>query len=392
MALEIYPMKTEQELWELLFQLGEIRPAKPKATLFEVIVDQKDLKLAKRFIAGGHKLSERYAGGHSLSLAAKHGSMEMVRYFIENAPDLDQVNTVDGANSLLSAAIERIANATQEDLDLAFDIFAYLIAKPELSVLFDGAFRACAGHKQVTPALMLLDAGFEDHDVRVGQKTYTLLSQDLDERGLSEFASLLRGDAVDLEQMKRTETKQRESSRALDAELTAAFAEIEPTPKPLTGSDFKVRYKELLEQIASGELSSVLDSTDSFKGRSVIEFAAQNGLNELVEVLLQYAKPQASAKKNAAIAAATYGYLDILKRLKTHKLAVEKTAKTKNSPLSEACRYGHLAIVEYLLELGANPDCGESSGHGFSMEDLAGGEFRKQIIEALNRARKNRPG
>ena len=95
------------------------------------------------------------------------------------------------------------------------------------------------------------------------------------------------------------------------------------------------------------------------------------------------AKAAAASKKDAAVAAATYGHIGVLKLLNDAGAKVEATPKGSNSPLSEACRYGHLNVVSYLLELGADPASSDGSGHDFTLVDLAGGENRAAIIAAL---------
>ena len=88
-------------LWKTLFDVAPIRPRKPRATLYEVIVDLQDLELAKQYVEGGHAISQRFGGGDSLSLAAKHGDMEFVRFFFENA------DTSKGTSTLMWSVIER---------------------------------------------------------------------------------------------------------------------------------------------------------------------------------------------------------------------------------------------------------------------------------------------
>ena len=46
-----------------------------------------------------------------------------------------------------------------------------------------------------------------------------------------------------------------------------------------------------------------------------------------------------------------------------------------------------LEALRFLLERGASPNAGDSSGHGFTLDDLAGGPHRSEIIAALEARR-----
>jgi hypothetical protein len=170
--------------------------------------------------------------------------------------------------------------------------------------------------------------------------------------------------------------------RNLLGSITAGGREPE-----LKGDAFTTQYERLIDEIRAGQWSGALDSTDPRDARSVLEFAAENGMVELTRAVLEFGASPDGAGDSAAIAAATYGHIEILRALAEAGVAVEKTSKRKNSPLSEACRYGHLEIVRFLLARGADPNAGDSSGHGFKMDDLAGGVHRSEIIAALEIAR-----
>ena len=156
----------------------------------------------------------------------------------------------------------------------------------------------------------------------------------------------------------------------------------------LTGAEFKARYQSLLDEVRAGEWDGQLPSADRRFGRTVIEFAAANGFADLVEQVAarqtDVGKGAGSPGMQAAIAAATYGHLNVLRVLQDCGVAMQETPRGKNSPLSEACRYGHYDVVAYLLELGADPDSGDGSGHDLTLVDIAGGEQRDKIIAALN--------
>ena len=383
-------MPKDRELWSRLFEIGPIRRPKPTASLYEVIAHVGDLDLAKRYVEGGHDISRRLVGGHSLSLAVMHGDLEFVRYFIDNAPDLDHANTVDGANDLLSSAVERLSKSDDSGLETSIAVLAYLLEKPELRPQMAAAFMTSAATHQVTAAEMLLEAGLEDEDVRTGPDTFTPLAKHLEDINFPEFAALLKGKPVDIEALRQKQSAEREEAAALAGILGSVTSSA--SKAKLEGAELESSYRALVDETRAGKWTAALDSLDPHDQRSVIEFAAQCGFDDLVSAIFDVGAPAPRAAYQAAIAAAVYGHLDVLRTLESNGVAIEKTSKDRNSPLSEACRYGHLDIVSYLLELGADPDAGESSGHGFTMDQLAGGENRGRIIAALDHYRANPVG
>jgi hypothetical protein len=374
-------MGAEKDFWALLFKLGAIIPTRPKSTLYDVIVGQQGLDKAKRYVAGGHAISQRYAGGHSLCLAARHGDLEFLRYFIENAPGLENANSLEGPNDILSEAVERIAKSGDEALPESMAVFEYLARQAELRLQFPNAFITCAFQEQITVAQALIAAGLGDEEVHGDRGELIKLSERLEGLKQPDFAALIRGDDVDLETLKRKEAKEREEGDQLASLLgSISFGGREPE---LTGDAFTAQYNALIDEIRAGQWTGVLGSSDPKDARSVLEFAGENGFTELARAVLETHAPTDSDAHRAAIAAATYGHFEFLQVLAEAGVAVEKTSKKRNSPLSEACRYGHLDIVRNLLELGANPNAGDSSGHGFTLDDLAGSEHRNEIIAAL---------
>ena len=374
-------MGKAKDLWKRLFKLGVVKPVRPRRTLYDVIVDEQGLEVAKQYVEGGHDVSQRWAGGHSLTLATRHGDLEFVRYFVENAPDLDQANTLDGPYDILPEAVKRIGKSDDDALPESVAIFEYLLGKPELRSQYVEAFCACATHHQVTPAQALIAAGLGDEPTRGSMGEDITLSERLDGFDQTEFAALIRGEDVDLEAMKRKERKERRRGDPL-AMIFGMLPSGGHEPE-LKGEAFTTKYNELIDQIRAGDWDAALGSRDPKENRSVLDFAAENGFVELARIVVEKGQIPDDEGHRAARSAATYGHLEVLQVLAEAGVAVEKTSKNKDSPLSEACRYGYPDIVRFLLERGASPNAGDSSGHSFTLDDLAGGPHRSEIIAAL---------
>lgn len=369
-----------EQLWEVLYELAPVKRPKPPSTLYDVIVDGADLDAVKRYVAGGHDLCQQFAGGHSVALAIKHGDADFVRYFVESSKELDVVH------GLLEAGVKRLSESTGEELGVANAVFEYLLQQPFAKTQLASAYLAAAVAGQYTAARSIVDAGLEDEEIRVGANQTARLSEQLDTLGQVEFAALLTGTAVDEAKLLRRERKEQQRNAELKDMLGSAVSFAEQSV--LDGDAFESRYRDLIRAIKAGKWDAALAQRESRFGRNAIEFAAAQGFDELVGVILAArpmpAKAAAVANQAAAVAAATWGHLDTLKVLKGAGVAVEATPSGDNSPLSEACRYGHLEIVEYLLDQGADPASGDGSGHDFTLSQLAGGPHREQIVAALN--------
>ena len=372
-------MKLANGLWGVLFELAPMKRAKPPSTLYDVIVDSdgKDeaLALVRQYVEGGHELSQQYAGGHSVGLAIVRGSLDFVRYFVENAGDLASVN------GLLDKAVERLSEAGSGDIDIATAVFEYLLAQPFAKRQMTEAFTACAMRSQFSAAKMLLAAGLEDEAIKVGAKRTVAASRRLEELGKPEYAALLSGDTVDEQRLEREEHKERRRNARLKAALgdAQAFA----GQRVLDGEAFENRYGRLLQELEDGQWQAELGSRDPRFGQSVAEFAAVNGWIEVLRHALEFSTDESAF--DAAVAATSYGHLPVLELLEASGVAVADTPRGRNSPLSEACRYGHVELVQYLLDAGADPASTDGSGHAPRLADIAGGPRRKDIILALSR-------
>ena len=362
------------DIWDVLFELAPIRRPKPLSTLYDVIVDTKDLETVKRFVAGGHSVVEQFAGGDSVSLAIAKGDREFVQYFVEAAPDIKDINEI------VTQAVRRYTESNEAQFDVASGILDYVLEQPLAENQLTSGYLFCATTGVFSAAQKIIDAGLQDHEIRVGANEYQLLSERVAALGNSEFAALLKGEAVDTDSLVRAENKERK----LAARLKGALDDLEPFAEQqvLVGSAFDTSYQSLLREVEAGDRDEQLESHDSRFGRSVLEFAAENGFVDLVEVILNRIKD--APDNSVAIAAATYGHLDVIKVLKAQGVAVEQTPAGKNTALSEACRYGHYDVVCYLLEQGADPASGDGSGHDLSLADITGGEQRSKILAALD--------
>jgi len=372
-------MKPANGLWGVLFELAPIKTAKPPSTLYDVIVDSNGndeaLAVVREYVEGGHELSQQYAGGHSVCLAIARGSLDFVRYFVENAGDLASVP------GLLDKAVERLSEAGSEDIDTATAVFEYLLEQPFAKRQMMGAFTVCAMRSQFSAAKTLLAAGLKDEAIKVGPKKTVAASQRLEELGKPDYATLLSGGAVDEERLEREERKERRRN----AKLKAALGDVQAFAgqKVLDGEAFEDRYGSLLKELDDGQWQAELGSYDPRFGQSVAEFAAVNGWVEILRHALEFSTDQSAY--DAAVAAATYGHLEILELLEASGVAIEDTPQGSNSPLSEACRYGHVELVQHLLDAGADPASSDGSGHDPRLTDIAGGPRRKDIVLALSR-------
>ena len=371
------------DIWEVLFELAPIKRSKPPSTLYDVIVDTGDLATVKRYVAGGHAAVQQFAGGHSVTLAVSKGDLELVRYFVEAADEIQSIH------ELVTHAVRRCAEANDEHLPEATSILDYILEQPLAKSQLTSGYLFSAGVAQFSAAQKILAAGLKDHDIRVGADEYQLLSERVAALGNPDFATLLKDEAVDTERLEQAEHKE----RRLGAKLRGTLDDLVPfaDQEVLSGADFDAKYQALLEAVQVGERDAELDARDSRFGRSILEFAAANGFVELVEQVLARRKLAAEAAKSigreAAIAAATFGNLNVLEVLQANDVPVQQTAPGKNSPLSEACRFGHVDVVRFLLELGADPVSGDGSGHDLKLTDIAGGEQRNEIIAALEEKR-----
>ena len=109
------------DIWHALFELAPIKRPTPPSTLYDVIVDTKDLATVKRYVAGGHAIDQQFAGGQSVTLAVSNGDLEFVRYFVEAATDLQ------GVHELVTHAARRFAESSEDQLAEARDILDYIL-------------------------------------------------------------------------------------------------------------------------------------------------------------------------------------------------------------------------------------------------------------------------
>ena len=100
-------------IWDTLFELAPIDQLKPPSTLYDVIVDTRDLEIVKRYVAGGHAAEQQFAGGHSITLAINKGDLEFVQYFVAAATDLQSIS------ELVASAVRRFAESNDAGLGFA---------------------------------------------------------------------------------------------------------------------------------------------------------------------------------------------------------------------------------------------------------------------------------
>lgn len=365
--------KSIKIFWETLWSLAPMRRRKPTATLYDVIVDTTDLDLVKQFVKGGHEINTKFPGGKAINLAIRHGNLEFVRYFVEHADDMSDV-----AVTVVAMAIERISESSENGLEEALSILNYLLKQPlHMSVLAEG-FVTCAAREQFTAAKIIITSGLDvNYEIQYDYQKFRTLVKHVYEHGFPEFAALLSGETVNEEQFLHQEKKYQQSGSKYRTQLQAS---PDYERHLLKGGKLLQCYELFTDELAKGEWDDYLLSTRA--GRTAIEFCAENNLTRIAEVILDR-KPSFSEDeyRQTADTAALFGSLEIFKMLVALNNDIIKSTSRKDSLLSNACRYGQLDVVTYLLELGANPRA--SDNNGTSMIEITGGIAKKEITEQL---------
>ncbi len=370
---------TDGGLWASLFQLGPVMRQKPAANLYDLLASgDEDLDLIKAYVAAGHDADHQFAGGHTANLAVSHGRLETVEFILGHCENPD-------GPDLCHTAVNRIAESTGTDLDEARSVLDFLLSRFTDQRSLRAAYSCCAAFGQLSTAEAVLTRGLEDAEIQCGPDEFEKYSDWLVQRDYAPFASLLKGEDVERKQLERNELKQQRrgaKARELKRELVP-FASI----GQLSGEEFATAYKSTLDALARGDRDAELLSQDPHRHRSVLEFVAENDFTDLLSAVLERAvfdkKRLSHDGYAAATAAATHGHLEPIKVLANAGVVVTATPDNANSPLSEAVRFGHLDVVEYLLTNGADPTSSDGSGHSPRLAELAGGPDRAAIAEML---------
>ncbi|MCP5154821.1 MAG: hypothetical protein H6983_11685 [Ectothiorhodospiraceae bacterium] len=364
--------QTETDFWDALLQLAPARLPNPPATLYDVIVDGGDLEQVQAFIDGGHDPGVAMAGGSPLSLAVRGGNVALFRLLVDAGAQVSQP-----LQSLLAEAVEGLAEADEESLPARFELLDALIARRASDAELVAGFLACTSRKQFTAAVRIARAGLTaSTPVRTGPRQSQPLDAWLASRGASVFVPLLGG-AEPTAAMQREEAQERASgaeARALRASLVPDFGRL-VLAEPARGE----KHRALAEQIRSGRWSAHLGAFDRRAGCMPLEFAARNGLVDLVELVLP-ATADIETRRAAAAAAATHGRLECLERIVEAAAPAARSA-VADAALLAASRRGQRACVEYLLAHGGNPRATDSNGDNAVM--VAGGAERNLVVQAL---------
>ncbi|MGL9757871.1 MAG: ankyrin repeat domain-containing protein [Wolbachia sp.] len=149
-------------------------------------------------------------------------------------------------------------------------------------------------------------------------------------------------------------------------------------------SENKTTVKTIVEElIKAGADPNAKDYTD---GKTPLDITAQNGLVEVVKVLLDTQEIEVDVKdttfgKTALRAASQSGHAEIVELLiSTKKVDVNTTHKNNFTPLYSAAQNGHKAVVKLLLDNGA-----KVNGCGVDRDPLgvAVNNGHKEVVELL---------
>ena len=118
------------------------------------------------------------------------------------------------------------------------------------------------------------------------------------------------------------------------------------------------------EKIAEILLSNGVDASDfdPISGMTAIHIAAMEGRLEILRAIIKFSNTESLNHRNwfsgmtALHYAAANGNKDAVILLIRHGASVHNLDQFDSTPLIEASRHGHSAVVKFLLELGANPN------------------------------------
>ncbi len=362
---------TEKEFWNNCFQVGAIKRAKPKTSLYDVLQEHENLKQVQAYIGNGHDVNQKFSGSYVIHEAVKQGKLELVEFLHTKGAKITGLG-----ESPLIATIDRLNRSIDESYNEAESILQYLLSHnlPECDLAY--AYVNCAVRKQYSAAKAIKNAGLPANvEYSYQYQKSKPLVQYLIDGGYPEFANVLSGGNVDETWLRQQELAERQQN----AELHAKFNNLKTNEAPwrLSGEELIEKRISFLEEIKADKWNDHLESRGPRHVGSAIEFFTLNDLDDFVKVTLDKTN-YSEYWESAAKIAATYGNLSILKALHQHKTNL--TNYKEDGPLVFACQYGHLNCVEFLLELGANPR--SKDNNGIDVMKLVNGPG-KSAIEAL---------
>ena len=390
------------DLKAILSTLAPIEIRKPYTGLYDVICD-KELDLAREFVAAGHDPRAEFYGGTVVDLAVRHGDLDFIKFIIETGRPIDK-----GRQSILDTIIQRmITAATDDDPNELLSVLEYLLTQPINKSLKASAFRQCATYYLIEATKLIVKSGLGPQDpiyydfnktkplidiisevnplfvpVLCGENEDTFAIEEAAKENLvggmpagvrESLGELLDFIGVDksVEDILSTQPQSDVLVNNQNDRKTALQDKI------LSGDAHAEQCEKLARQIRNGDWD---DYVSKAHNSGILAFAAQRGLSRIAAAVLSR-KPDDDTCQYAARQACIYGHLEILEQIRQYGTNITHYEAKQDTPLRFACEYGHAPIVKYLLELGANARSTDTNGD--SMFKLAGGLKMQEIRQLL---------
>ncbi len=362
-------------LWNQLFLFGPQQvKQKPATNLYGLIVKDYSMNEIHSFLEGGHDINATYRGGSNLSLSLKYLSLIDFKTLLSLGLNL---TSVLGVNPL-AVCIDRIMASDDIEVLESEALLKFLLLHEDCMKLKPDAFIHAASKESYTSAVAIIESGLDiDSKIQVGPNDFISLSQRLLELKKQDFADLLLGNTVDIEHLKSKENKERQLKLKME-ELLNPCSNVDEAFLTATSQEMK----RLITEINNGTFDDVID--DKWRDRWPLEFACSNNLNSLASTLIGRQICQEHLREGVMVASRN-GMLDLIKIAKNNGYNFAKEKKRKGGPLLEAASFGHVQVVSYLLDNGANKEQTDSNSEtALMLTESHGGRNKNEILQLLS--------